>query len=112
LIEVVGNGVDNPSDTVVPNSAAGSPLAGTDPMIAAMGLEQHSFGTLTTDPPGGPVQAYVAFTEGGHSSLVFPGSDPTAADLAAFTEMQTQTVGFAASGGTALVITDDTVVQQ
>jgi hypothetical protein len=58
------------------------------------------------------VQAYVAFTEGGHSSLVFPGSNPTQADLDAFTEMQTQTVGFAASGGTALVITNDTVVQQ
>ena len=111
MIEVVGNGVDNPADTVVPNSTTGSPLAGTDPLIAAMDLDQHSTGTLN----GTPVQAYVAFTEGNHDSLVFPG-DPmapnAAANLAAFTEMQSQTIGFAASGGTSLTIKDDTVVQQ
>ena len=114
LIEVVGNGDDNPADTVVPNSVMGAPLAGTDPMIAAMGLQQHSSGTLTTDPSGGPVKAFVAFTEGNHASLVSPG-DPGAPNAddnqAAFTEMQSQTIGFVANGGTELTITDESVVQ-
>lgn len=110
LIEVVGNGVNNPADTVVPNSVSFAPLSGTDPLIAAMGLTRHDMpGQIT----GTTVQAYVPFAEGNHSSLVTPGADgPGTAGFAAFSEMQSQIAEFAATGGTSLTINDDSVIAQ
>src|SRR5690606_29515666 len=38
LHEVVGNGSDVLADQVIPNSVAGAPLSGTEPLIRALGL--------------------------------------------------------------------------
>lgn len=102
LIEVQG-------DTVVPNNVldevnqiADAPLAGTDPMVAAMGLDK-----LTGDVSGSPQQRWVLFTEGTHGSLLVPGG--TTEELAAFTEMQAQVISFIVSGGNAIDTTDTSV---
>lgn len=102
LIEVQG-------DTVVPNNVLDdvnqvpdAPLAGTDPMVAAMGLDK-----LTADVSGSPQQRWVFFTEGDHGSLLSPGATPEG--LAAFTEMQAQVVSFLLSGGNAIDTTDTSV---
>ncbi|MBC8404753.1 MAG: hypothetical protein H8E15_05980, partial [Planctomycetes bacterium] len=47
----------------------------------------------------------VRFSAGGHSSLLEPFTDALA-----FTEMQSQVAVFLASDGTAVVITDDSVI--
>ncbi len=94
LIQVVGGGAVLP-DQVVPNSA-------TQRLIDAMGLTQVS--TLGANLVS---HGYVNFVSGDHGSILSP-----AASLDATREMQTETVLFAASIGTAIVITDDTVVEQ
>ncbi len=102
LIEVQG-------DTVVPNDVLNevtqvpdAPLSGTDPMIAAMGLDK-----LTVDVSGAPQQRWVRFTEGNHASLLLPGG--TLQELAAFTEMQSQVISFIVSNGDAIDVTDTSV---
>lgn len=81
-------------DATVPNSA-------TAIMASAMGLT-----TITgTTVDGAGVRGFVRITEGGHGSFL----DPTDS-LAATTEMQTQMSNFAGSDGTAIVITDASVV--
>lgn len=100
LIEVVGSDTSFP-DLVVPNSVDGAPLAGTDPLIAALDLD---IVTTTTASAGG-MRAAVQFNAGGHSSCLEPFTD-----AAVFTEMQSQIAAFFASAGTAIVITDDSVI--
>lgn len=84
LHEVVGNASANPpvpSDQVIPNSVAGAPLSGTEPLIAALGLRTI---TQTTIDNNG-VDGVVRFIAGDHGALLSP-----TASLAATTEMQRQ----------------------
>ncbi len=101
FIEVVGGALGLP-DLVVPNAVADAPLAGSDPLIEALGLTQVS--TTTVDPAG--LRVVTRFTQGFHSSLLDPFSDP-----AAWAEMQMQTGLFHFFGGGSLVVTDGNVVQ-
>jgi dienelactone hydrolase len=90
VIEVLG-------DTAVPN--------GPNDYIAQLwGLPSRS-ATAAVAPPA-TVSGIVRFTAGGHSSLFNPAINP-----AVTAEMQRQTVGYAVSAGSAIVITDTTVVQ-
>ena len=102
LIEVVG-GAGSLPDQVIPNTVAGAPLSGTEPLIRVMGLAGTA--TTVTDPSG--VRAAVRFTAGDHGSIL----DPTAS-AAATVEMQRETAGFAASGGVLLPIVDASVIAQ
>ena len=90
-------------DQTVPNDvlADGYPLAGTYGWLNALDLEQKS-----ETSQGSGLRVYTNFTEGSHSSLL----DPTASP-AATTEMQTQIVKFLATQGSALIITDASVVE-
>jgi pimeloyl-ACP methyl ester carboxylesterase len=101
LIEVVGSDTSFP-DLVVPNNVDGAPLAGTDPLVDVLDLDQVSVTTAST----AGVRAVVRFTAGGHSSLLEPFTH-----AAAWAEMQTQVAAFFASDGTAVVITDDSVIE-
>ena len=83
-------------DQVVPNIAG--TLAGTEPLAAVMGLNGVSANTSGS--------ALVRFIAGDHGSILSPAASPEA-----FTEMQTQTATFAATGGTQIVINDPSVVQ-
>jgi hypothetical protein len=105
LIQVVGGaamaaGGAFPSDQVVPNSA-------TQRLIDVGGLTQ-------VHPPGAagitPLEVFVNFTAGSHGSILDPtcgvpaGGTPEPSCAAATTEMQTESVAFALTNGTALPV--------
>lgn len=103
--EVVGGGVNNDGSTglpdqVIPNSTA-LPFAGTEPLIAYMGLGPVSSTLAGTEPVSGAVR----FTAGSHGSLLDPSTS-----LAATAEMQTQVATYFATMGTAIVVNDTSVV--
>jgi len=89
VIEVLG-------DTAVPNRP-------NDYIAQLWGLPSVST-TVATAPPG-TVRGIVRFRAGGHSSLFNP-----AINAAVTTEMQRQTVTYAASAGSVIQISDATVV--
>ncbi len=101
MTEIVGDGGDSLPDQTVPNNVAGAPLAGTDPLARTMGFDPMNPTSVTTAGPG-----LVQFTAGDHGTILSP-----AASLAATVEMHTQTATFAATLGTALVITDSSVIK-
>jgi len=101
LHEVVGGGTVLP-DQVIPNSVPGAPLAGTEPLIRALGLPSI---TATTQAANG-VRGAVRFTRGDHGSLLSP-----AASLPATLEMQGQMASFLASGGAAVLVQDSSVIR-
>ena len=109
LIEIVGDGMALPPDLVIPNSVAGRPFAGTEPLITSLGLSTIS--ATTNDPMG--VRGAVRFTAGNHGTLLTPSTTgmPTAEELAAYAEMQAQLAGFHQTDGQTLTVTDPTVVQ-
>jgi pimeloyl-ACP methyl ester carboxylesterase len=87
VIEILG-------DTAVPNRP-------TDYIAQLWGLPSVSTTTM-----GAPAEGIVRFTAGAHSSLFNP-----LPNQAVTLEMQQQTVGYAASGGTVIQITNTSVVQ-
>ena len=96
LIQVVGGGAV-PPDAVVPNSA-------TARLILAANLTKVS--APGANVVAGGHRAYVNFVVGNHGSIL----DPTAS-LAATVEMQKETVFFAATNGTTLVISNPAVIE-
>ncbi len=91
MIQVIGP----PPDSVVPNSA-------TQRLILAGNLTKASATTVN----GAGIRAYVNFTTGNHSSILSP-----AGGLAVTVEMQTETVVFAVSNGTQLLISNPAVIE-
>jgi pimeloyl-ACP methyl ester carboxylesterase len=89
-------------DQVITNTVPGAPLSGTEPLIAAMGLTSYSESAFNPDGIDGAVR----FTAGDHGSILSPASSP-----AATAEMQQQMAAFHLSGGTAVNVADDSVVQ-
>ena len=123
-IEVVGNGDDNLADRVIPNAtrpanmhprlaATVLPLAGTEPLLAQMGLSAGV--DMSTGDGSTAVAGLVRFLVGHHGSLLDPSAqegiapDPLAA-AAATTEMQTQVANYHATGGKLLKITNGDLV--
>jgi Pla-1/cef family extracellular lipase len=108
LIEVVGNGVDNLPDQTVTNTAPFTPMGGTEPAIAFLGLQ----GVSETTAGSGVVR----FVNGHHSSILDPRANAASPDAIlsarATQEMQSQVAAFFASMGTTIVITDPEVVKQ
>ncbi|WP_404402152.1 alpha/beta hydrolase [Idiomarina seosinensis] len=97
LIEALG-------DATIPNSVAGKPLAGTEPLIRLLGLPSVS-ATVKSDD-GSPVSGAVRFSAGDHASLV-----STDASAAATAEMQTQIFSWFGSDMLLLPITNEEVVE-
>ncbi|GGP51611.1 lipase [Shewanella algicola] len=94
LIEIAGDGAGNLPDQTLPNSVAGFPLSGTEPLIAAIGLDCVD----ATMPGSGAVR----FSKGHHSSIVSPSEVEGVTDgmaAAATAEMQSQVAGFAMTAG-------------
>ena len=106
LIEVVGNGTDNKPDQTVINTTPNTPMGGTEPAIAFLGLP----GVSETTPGSGAVR----FVNGHHSSILSPLPNSASPDpelsARATQEMQSQVVGFFASMGQLITITDEDVV--
>ncbi len=88
-------------DTVVPNTVAGAPLAGTEALIRTFGLPAI---TASTQNAAGVLGA-VRFSQGEHGSLLRP-TVPAVTQ-----EMQRQIASFIASHGTAVVVTDTSVIE-
>ena len=107
LIEVVGNGVDNLPDQTVTNTAPFTPMGGTEPAIAFLGLQG-----VSEDTNGSGV---VRFVNGHHSSILDPRANAASPDAElsarATQEMQTQVATFFASMGQLIKITDAAVVK-
>ncbi|MGY6587743.1 MAG: Ig-like domain-containing protein [Wenzhouxiangella sp.] len=89
-------------DAVVPNAVEGAPLAGTEPLIAVMGLDAIT-GT-TQDPMG--IRGAVRLLQGDHGSLLSPAASP-----AVTAEMQGQAASMVASGGAAVQIGNPDLIQ-
>jgi len=89
----------NLGDTVVPNFVTTAPLSGTEPLARTLALT-----TLVTEEAGAVAgsRIFSKINIGGHSSIAIPDE--------ATVEMQTQVVSFLASGGTAVVVTDPTLL--
>ncbi|MBB5207591.1 Ig-like domain-containing protein [Chiayiivirga flava] len=102
LHEVVGDGAGVLPDQVIPNSVAGAPLSGTEPLIRALGLTPID---ATVEDPDG-IRGVTRFIEGDHGSLLSP-----AASLAATIEMQGEMASFLVSDGAAVVVSDPSVIR-
>lgn len=114
LIEVVGNGSDNLSDQVIPNSVSSAPFAGTEGAISLLDLSGIS---ATTQDAESPVSGAVRYLFGHHSSILDPsvgsrGEAPDAAKTSAATsEMQSQVANFFSSNGHLISVQNSDVVQ-
>jgi Pla-1/cef family extracellular lipase len=112
LIEVVGNGADNLSDQVIPNTVAASPVSGTEAAISLLGLPSVS---ETTQDAEMPVSGAVRFLFGHHGSILSPAPRPEASDAVmtgrATQEMQSQVANFFSSQGHLISVQDADVVQ-
>lgn len=93
----------NATDQVIPNSVAGAPLSGTEPLIRALGLATIT-GQGAPNPTG--LRVVVRFIAGDHGSILSP-----AASAAATTEMQRQMASFIVSNGTVVQVTDTSVIR-
>jgi len=114
LIEIVGNGVDNLPDQTVTNRTPYSPLGGTEPTIALLGLPAISATTVDAD---NSVSGAVRFLYGHHTSIFNPThyegvtASPEFAGRATV-EMQTQVSSFFATDGKVIPILDTELIAQ
>ncbi|MFC1701246.1 hypothetical protein ACFL1J_00625 [Pseudomonadota bacterium] len=90
-------------DQVIPNYVPFAPLSGTEPMIAAMGLNAYS--TSQASPDG--LRSAARFLKPAtHTSLL----SPNRGSPEAFAEMQKQMASFIASHGGAIMVTDESTM--
>lgn len=111
LHEVVGDGAENPSDQVLPNTVPSSPVSGTEPFIALLGLDSVSTTVMSATEK---VSGAVRFTGGHHSSLINPSQDVSPSPeiaLRAFGEMQMQMVNYIDKDGHLILITDEDIIK-
>jgi dienelactone hydrolase len=99
---IAGAPADGCPDAVIPNTVAGAPLSGTEPLIATMGLTPI---VATTQSATG-IRGVTRFIKGDHGSLLSP-----AKNAAATAEMQGQMASFVVSGGAAVVVTNTSVIK-
>lgn len=102
--EIVGDSALSLSDQVIPNSIASAPLGGTEPLFKVLALQP-----LTAT--GAASHNAARFVAGGHSSLLAPDEnfDPSG-DVT--TEMQSEFASFFMSGGTAVKVTNGSLLKQ
>ncbi|WP_371189136.1 VolA/Pla-1 family phospholipase [Thalassotalea maritima] len=103
IIEMVGNGLDVPADTVIPLTTPTSPLAGSTPLINLLGVDTVSETTAAATPVSGAVK----FVAGDHGSILNPAASPAATQ-----EIQSQIAAYFATKGTAIVVNNPDVVLQ
>jgi pimeloyl-ACP methyl ester carboxylesterase len=103
--EVIGGG-DVLPDQVIPNTVAGAPLSGTEPLIAALGLSPIFESTFANNDPAG-LRGATRFLQGEHGSLLDPTDFP-----AATVEMQSEMASFLVTGGTGVQVSNPSVVWQ
>ncbi|MDH5517124.1 MAG: Ig-like domain-containing protein [Gammaproteobacteria bacterium] len=115
LFEVVGDGVNNLPDQVIPNNVlsvtgtVNAPLSGTDPLVRLMSLTQID----TSNAYVAHTDTVVKFSGGHHGSMLTPdlsdgttNTDPTTIDYKVYAEMQTEMASFIATDGALISHTD------
>ncbi|NQZ85979.1 MAG: lipase [Colwellia sp.] len=106
VFEIAGDGIDSLSDQVVTNTAPFTPLGGTEPAIALLGLP----GVSETTAGSGAVR----FKYGHHASLLDPRANASSPDVEKSAdvalEMQTIMNAFFVTDGAMIVVTDTEVV--
>ncbi|MCP4236981.1 MAG: lipase [Aestuariibacter sp.] len=115
-LEIQGSNA-SPSDLVVPNTVPDgndssgtvpAPLSGTEPMLTLLGLTQ-----VNSDQIGTDLKHSVKFAVGNHGSLLSAAADDFNSEetnTKVRTEIQTLAVTFLASGGSAIDVADDTLL--
>lgn len=120
LTEIIGDGMDNLPDQVVPNQTQNTPIGGTEPLVRALGLGGNSVSSTTVgeiDENGvpGKVSGVIRFTKGHHTSVINPGIRPEATEVdtnqRVTAEMQSQVVSYFSSDATAILVQDDEFIQ-
>ncbi len=113
VIEVVGDGLDNLSDQVIPNTVTTSTMAGTEGAIGVMNLSGVS---QTVTDAENTVSGAVRYLYGHHGSILTPAPREEAQDVTlngrATEEMQAQVANFFDSMGHSITVQDAGVVQQ
>jgi Pla-1/cef family extracellular lipase len=115
LTEVIGDGMENLSDQVVPNQTVNTPIGGTEPLIRALGLSGKAISSSTqgemVDGVPAQISGVLRFTKGHHSSVINPDVRPEATEAEANArvtqEMQSQAVSYFSSDGRGVIVTDD-----
>lgn len=108
VIEVVGEEGFSEPDQVVPNAVEGAPLAGTEPLVAALGLAPI---TGTVVDLGG-IRGVARFLRGDHVTVLIPSDFDDFELIAAWEEMQREVVDFAYNEGKLLTVLDPDLLQQ
>lgn len=94
-------------DQVVPNSAAGAPLAGTTPLANLLGTQVPASGDVPGTVDVDAQNTLINLTIGHHASLLRPNEEsgvaPTNGELLATSELQTEVVSFV-SDATAMAV--------
>lgn len=114
ITEIIGDGMENLPDQVIPNQTASTPIGGTEPLIRAAGVgDKPITGSMTGEVVDGVPSTFsgvIRYVKGHHVSLIFPGLRPEATDAAANAritqEMQSQAISFFESEGRAILIND------
>jgi len=113
MFEIAGD-ADNLSDTTVPVDALSAtlpaPLAGTEPLITAMGLTAVD----QTQDTSASLKSVVRFTQGQHTSFAgaeYDGDGNASASTVVFPEMMTQVGSFFNSDGQDLTVTNSNIVK-
>ena len=106
-IEVIGDDNGNLPDQTIPNNAFPyAPLAGTDPMLTLMGVQDLNVSALNENNQYiVPSNTVSRFTVGKHESILDP-------EDIAITEMQTQIASFIGSKGTVIQVIDPSILKQ
>ena len=106
-IEVIGDDNGNLPDQTIPNNAFPyAPLAGTDPMLTLMGVQDLNVSALNENNQYiVPSNTVSRFTVGKHESILDP-------EDIAITEMQTQIASFLGSKGSVIQVIDPSILKQ
>ncbi|GAA0715962.1 Ig-like domain-containing protein [Dokdonella soli] len=99
--EVIGGGTVLP-DQVIPNSVPGAPLSGTEPLLAALGLNAITGSAQSATG----IRGAVRFLQGEHGSLLDPTDFP-----AATVEMQGEMASMLVTGGAAVQVSNAAIIK-
>lgn len=109
---ILGDGLDNPADEVIPPVVTGNPIVGSMYLAKYLGLET----VVTTKGQSAAFSALVPFAKGHHGTILSPavsgGAQDAQAVYRANQEMQLQVATYLSSQGKLLPVKDSGVIAQ
>jgi pimeloyl-ACP methyl ester carboxylesterase len=112
LFEAVGNGLESSGDRHIPNRVPTAPLSGTDPFAAFVGAQELNVSATVDNPHLNTYftptsKTITRLVEGEHRSPLDPQYS-----LAATQEIHAQMLSFIDSNGSAIIVTDPSVIKE